>query len=726
MKISNLPLATNLSGAELVPIVQDGQTKRGSIGDLAQAATAAPVAAAQAAAVLAEAVGGPAYASTAAGLAATPGGKMFALDQGDGTVSIWLNNAGVAVFQRRLATSAALAGAGGAALIGVDGGGTVQDVVGPDGRRLSALIARTAAGLGGMHCYGVDSLSAGATLSGAPAPQSWRYLYEGAMRAAIGYGGPGYQPNSYAWSVDAGASYAFAGGAAEFILSDGSANAAAYAPYAPSGHGIILPGSTAYFNWTPEAQWTRARVWYLKGPTLGALSWFILSAGSGSAATIDCYAATWQLAWFEVNNANTTSQGLAIYGAAGATNHTGPAVVFGTDWIYDASKFRPGPLAQGGRTLQAVAAQNSAARQLFFSVSAPAVCWLDGGMNDRAARTAAQHQADLSAILSDIKTASPATQSIVVQSLDPSDASANAFWTFTAAKIAAAKACGAAYLDDRLALGLPTYAAANGAGMMLDGVHPNGIANRAKAQKRALFLGAGLTAPDPGKLAYAGGAGAVATYRGSLSGKNGIQSAAPVSAVTGASATMSGTTLSVTVAPTSGAFAVGQLVTGPGIPTGTIIRALGTGTGGTGTYTVSTSATIGAAVAITGHTLTRTLLWKIGLINGSPQAAFKFRYVVNRYGASSTNVQECWIMAFNTTVYNAVTQVQAGTPTTVFSSTAGDGLTAQYVVDYTISGGKLEVGITMVSLTYVGLISAEATYTFNNPGLIAGISVIEN
>lgn len=53
---------------------------------------------------------------------------------------------------------------------------------------------------------------------------------------------------------------------------------------------------------------------------------------------------------------------------------------------------------------------------------------------------------------------------------------------------------------------------------------------------------------------------------------------------------ISTTTLTVT-AMISGTIAVGQMVTGTGVAVGTIITALGTGTGGTGTYTVGISQT---------------------------------------------------------------------------------------------------------------------------------------
>lgn len=79
----------------------------------------------EAAAGAAEALVGPTYANTSAGLAATTSGDYFAVN-GSGTVSIYLNSAGSAVLQRTIATSAALAASTGAALIGVTGGGTLQ------------------------------------------------------------------------------------------------------------------------------------------------------------------------------------------------------------------------------------------------------------------------------------------------------------------------------------------------------------------------------------------------------------------------------------------------------------------------------------------------------------------------------------------------------------------------------------------------------------------------
>jgi hypothetical protein len=74
-----------------------------AVAGASAAATSASAAAISAA--TAESAAGPTYASTAAGLAATTSGQAFAVDNGDGTVSVYRNNAGVAVLQRKLATT---------------------------------------------------------------------------------------------------------------------------------------------------------------------------------------------------------------------------------------------------------------------------------------------------------------------------------------------------------------------------------------------------------------------------------------------------------------------------------------------------------------------------------------------------------------------------------------------------------------------------------------------
>lgn len=72
----------------------------------------------------AEATSGPTYGSVAAGLADTTNGHTFAVNVGDGLVSIYLNSAGSAVLQRKLATTDYLASTAGAGAVGFIQSGT--------------------------------------------------------------------------------------------------------------------------------------------------------------------------------------------------------------------------------------------------------------------------------------------------------------------------------------------------------------------------------------------------------------------------------------------------------------------------------------------------------------------------------------------------------------------------------------------------------------------------
>jgi hypothetical protein len=72
-----------------------------------------------------------------------------------------------------------------------------------------------------------------------------------------------------------------------------------------------------------------------------------------------------------------------------------------------------------------------------------------------------------------------------------------------------------------------------------------------------------------------------------------------IAIATSTASSISGTTLTVGGTVT-GVFQVGQTLSGSGVTAGTTITALGTGTGGTGNYTVSTSQTV-ASTAINGN-----------------------------------------------------------------------------------------------------------------------------
>lgn len=129
-----------LDGDAVVPSLRKGARLWGEIDDArdqavdsATSATASAVSAALSEGA-AESLVGPKYASTAAGIADTVDGQFFAVDNGDGTVTIYLNDSETAVAQRALLTTAAAASPTGARFIGFTNAGadtdrTVEDVL---------------------------------------------------------------------------------------------------------------------------------------------------------------------------------------------------------------------------------------------------------------------------------------------------------------------------------------------------------------------------------------------------------------------------------------------------------------------------------------------------------------------------------------------------------------------------------------------------------------------
>lgn len=89
----------------------------------------------------------------------------------------------------------------------------------------------------------------------------------------------------------------------------------------------------------------------------------------------------------------------------------------------------------------------------------------------------------------------------------------------------------------------------------------------------------------------------------------GADGSPPAGAVVTADTTNGSTTLTVT-GVTSGTLAVGQPVSGTGIPAGAYIASLGTGTGGVGTYVLSAAATAdGTGVTVTALGADDTGFW---------------------------------------------------------------------------------------------------------------------
>jgi RHS repeat-associated protein len=123
----------------------------------------------------------------------------------------------------------------------------------------------------------------------------------------------------------------------------------------------------------------------------------------------------------------------------------------------------------------------------------------------------------------------------------------------------------------------------------------SGVTDNASTGRGATYSytdgGRALTGDGPwGNFTYAYDSAGNRTQLATASGVY-TQAVMPGSAVVTGS--ISGTTLTVS-AVTSGSLAVGQSVAGSGVTAGTVISALGTGTGGTGTYTVNYSQSVGS------------------------------------------------------------------------------------------------------------------------------------
>lgn len=99
------------------------------------------------------------------------------------------------------------------------------------------------------------------------------------------------------------------------------------------------------------------------------------------------------------------------------------------------------------------------------------------------------------------------------------------------------------------------------------------------------------------------------------------------------SATISGTVMTAS-APDSGAWAVGETISGSGVTAATI-TSLGTGTGGAGTYNISVSQTVGSPVTVTGTTMTRGKVY-VGTQIGSNATAYGYTSAYNAGGTTGT------------------------------------------------------------------------------------------
>jgi len=118
-----------------------------------------------------------------------------------------------------------------------------------------------------------------------------------------------------------------------------------------------------------------------------------------------------------------------------------------------------------------------------------------------------------------------------------------------------------------------------------------GVLGAGSVQIGAILAGTGVTAGTQVQKQLTGTANGVGTYQVSIS------QSVSTTTITGSYGTM---TVS---AVASGALAVGQVLSGSGVTAGTVITALGTGTGGTGTYIVSPSQTASSTTVSAGPTV---------------------------------------------------------------------------------------------------------------------------
>lgn len=163
-----MPSSANLAALVAAAELARAEAETAEIGaEAAEAAATLEADRAVSAASIAESLVSPNYSDAPAGLAGTVDGDGFAVDNGDGTVTIYLNEGGTAVEQRALATSAALASSSGAGLVGTVFGGLASLLaVLLGGRSLSAATFASSMPNGtiftmGGRQYQVDSTAVG-------------------------------------------------------------------------------------------------------------------------------------------------------------------------------------------------------------------------------------------------------------------------------------------------------------------------------------------------------------------------------------------------------------------------------------------------------------------------------------------------------------------------------------------------------------------------------------
>jgi hypothetical protein len=188
-----------------------------------------------------------------------------------------------------------------------------------------------------------------------------------------------------------------------------------------------------------------------------------------------------------------------------------------------------------------------------------------------------------------------------------------------------------------------------------------------------------------------------------------------------------GTTLTVT-AVTSGILSVGQQVYGTGVSQLTRITALGTGTGGTGTYTVSTSQLVASTTLVTGPDNYTLLASNSFNIVGNRQTGIPGRRQPIKSGDIAGQMAIWGTKVSNGNSYGAdiatsnLTARITATATENFSATAG-GSTLTLDTRANSSGGVLGALTTRISTSTTATTFNSDAYTFQNS---AGTNITGN
>ena len=154
----------------------------------------------------------------------------------------------------------------------------------------------------------------------------------------------------------------------------------------------------------------------------------------------------------------------------------------------------------------------------------------------------------------------------------------------------------------------------------------------------------------------------------------------------------------------TGTFAVGQVISGTGVTSGTRITALGTGTGGAGTYSVNNSQTVSSTAIHSAKGVT---------LAGFTVYAFEALYMLNRTAGAATSHNISLSFGGSATVNNIAYFVTTGASASGFNQVTNN-------TNFT-TGAITQTSATVVTPNYTGNVyepvKIQGTVSINNGGV---------